>query len=80
MVMPGGRGNAALKCGSDKEPKIAENGEEGLEIVSVFLIVICVSLLVVRATFYRLPFGLCVYYKLFDFKCLNWLVGIVFSY
>lgn len=33
MVMPGGRGNAALKCGSDKEPKIAENGEEGLEIV-----------------------------------------------
>lgn len=48
MVMPGGRGNAALKCGSDKEPKIAENGEEGLEIVSVFLIVICVSLLVVR--------------------------------
>jgi hypothetical protein len=27
-----------------------------------------------------LPFGLCVYYKLFDFKCLNWLVGIVFSY
>ncbi|KDP20156.1 hypothetical protein JCGZ_00033 [Jatropha curcas] len=27
----GGRGNAAFKCGSNKVPKIAENGEEGVE-------------------------------------------------
>ncbi|CAK7333101.1 unnamed protein product [Dovyalis caffra] len=34
LVLPGGkggRGNAAFKCGSNKVPKIAENGEEGLE-------------------------------------------------
>lgn len=34
LVLPGGkggRGNFAFKCGSNKAPKIAENGEEGLE-------------------------------------------------
>ncbi|KAB5537453.1 hypothetical protein DKX38_014986 [Salix brachista] len=34
LVLPGGRGgrgNAAFKCGSNKVPRIAENGEEGLE-------------------------------------------------
>ncbi|XP_034895742.1 GTP-binding protein OBGC, chloroplastic [Populus alba] len=34
LVLPGGRGgrgNAAFKCGSNKVPRIAENGEEGSE-------------------------------------------------
>lgn len=34
LLLPGGRGgrgNAAFKCGSNKVPRIAENGEKGLE-------------------------------------------------
>ncbi|XP_050216904.1 GTP-binding protein OBGC, chloroplastic [Mercurialis annua] len=34
MLLPGGRGgrgNTAFKCGSNKAPRIAENGEEGIE-------------------------------------------------
>uniref|UniRef100_A0A2P2INQ1 GTP-binding protein OBGCic n=1 Tax=Rhizophora mucronata TaxID=61149 RepID=A0A2P2INQ1_RHIMU len=34
LLLPGGRGgrgNAAFKCGNNKVPRIAENGEEGLE-------------------------------------------------
>jgi len=39
LVLPGGRGgrgNAAFKCGSNKVPRIAENGEEGSEMLVYF--------------------------------------------